>query len=168
MKILENDKLFGKISIVDIVVVLILVVVVANVITTYTKVNKENGNVGNTSSITFEYDIKFEYVRPTTGEILQVGDAVFDKVSGTEIGEITSVVATNSMQQFNSLDGTITQKEIDGKADILITVKTKGSIKNSEYMANDLIRILIGKNIEIKTKYVDVAGTILDIRKLDK
>ena len=168
MKIIKDGKLFGKISIIDILVVVILIFVVIGIIAKYTQVTSGDVGQNNASDIVFEYDIKYEYIRPTTGQILRVGDKIFDKVSGTNIGEITNVLVENAKLNLGQLDGSIYQKEVSGKADITVTVKTTGSIKNNEYMANNLIRILLGKTIETKTKYVDVTGTIIDIRDIEE
>lgn len=156
-------EVLEKISIIDVVIVFALILAIISIFTKYSQIDNATNLIEYNS---FEYDILFEYVRPTTGEMLQVGDKIFDKVSGTNIGEITAVVSNNAKKQFEMLDGTITKKEVDSKADIVITVKTNGSIKNNEYMANNLIRILVGKTIETKTKYVDVTGCILDVRKI--
>lgn len=160
-------KLLKKISIVDVLVVFILIFVVIGVAVKYKNVTNQSNTQANTSSINFEYTVKFENVRSTSGEMLQPGDIVFDMISGTEIGKISTISVTPTVLELETMTGNIVSSEFDARSDIIVTIETKGSIKNSEYMANDLIRILIGKNLEMKTKYVTIAGTITSVKKID-
>lgn len=167
MKMLKNGKILEKISIIDVLVVFILIFVVISVVAKYKSVSSESNTQTNTSSINFEYTVKFENVRSTSGEMLLPGDVVFDKVSGTEIGKIADISIQPTILLIETMTGEVVNREYEDRVDIIVTIETKGSIKNSEYMANDLIRILIGKTLEINTKYVTISGVITDIKKIE-
>ena len=166
MKIKMVKNILGKISIIDIIVVLVLIFVLIAVHDKFKDVSS-NSATSDTAVVNFEYTVKFQNVRSTSGEMLKVGDIVYDKVSGTQIGEISSVSVTPTVLQLETMTGEIINDEFEDRSDIVITVQTTGEIKNGEYMASDLIRILLGKNLGIVTKYVDVSGVINNIKKIE-
>lgn len=164
---MSKIKLLEKISIIDIIVVAALIFVLICVYQKYSEVALNSSVSGVDSGINFEYTVKFQNVRPTSGQMLQVGDVVYDKVSGTQIGKINSVNVTPTRLQLETMTGEVINDDFEERSDIVITVETWGSIKNGEYMACDLIRILLGKNLEMETKYVTISGEIIDIKKME-
>lgn len=154
-----------KISIVDVIVVIALIFVLIAVHDKFKDVSS-NSVVLDTSNISFEYTVKIQNLRPTSGEMLQVGDIVYDKVSGTQIGKISSVSVNDTVLQLETMTGEIINDDFEARIDVLLTIETPGSIKNGEYMAGNLIRILLGKNLELVTKYVQTSGVIIDIKKI--
>ena len=159
-------NIIEKISVVDIIVVFALIIVLIAAYDRFKGV-AENSAISDTAGINFEYTVKFQNVRPTSGEMLKVGDVVYDKVSGTQIGKISSISVSPTVLQLETMSGQIINDEFEERIDILLTVETTGSIKNGEYMASNLIRILLGKNLEIVTKYIDISGVIIDIKKIE-
>lgn len=158
-------NIIEKISIIDIIVVIVFIFILIAVFDKF-KVVSSNSVTLDTADIKFEYIVKFQNVRPTSGEMLKVGDVVYDKVSGTQIGKISSISVGPTLLQLETMTGEIINDEFEERIDILLTVETIGSIKNGEYMASNLIRILLGKNLEIVTKYIDISGVIIDIKKI--
>ena len=157
MKILhENGKIFGKISMVDILVVAIVILLIFGI---YSKFNNDiiptNNNVSNNSNIQeFYFDIQIKNVIPETGSMIKQGDKVYDKTSGTEIGEVIEVKTSSAKVDFQTNEGKIIESEIQGKIDIVVTVKSFGNIKNGKYLANHTIDILAGETRQFETKYV--------------
>lgn len=163
MKFAKNGKIFGKISIIDILVVIVAVLMIKVVY------DKYNYSVNGPSTQTvikqeFEYIAKIKGISSTTIDMLKINDEVYDKTSSTMIGKITEIKHENAKYEFEGNDGKIYIKEYPGKVDVTLTIKTDGTIKEGEYLANNLIRVLIGENKVIKTKYVQVEANIIDIK----
>lgn len=166
MKILhENGKLFGKISMIDIVVVFLIIFLICSVINRYFNdiIPKNNENTINTSQIEFYYDVEIKNVIPEVVDMVQIGDKVYDKTSGTEIGEVVQVSYNEANLDFMTNDGRIIKSELDEKRDINVKVKSKGNIQEGKYKANYTIDILAGENRQFETKYVSFYANIIDV-----
>ena len=164
----KDGKLFGKINIIDLVVLLIVVLVLCVTFLRNKKENvvtEDNTEVA-TSQNSFQYTLKIEYVNEKTGMMFKEGDIVYDATSSTKIGEIVKVDITPALHEFVNDDGTIEQKETPTRIDILLTVKTDGTVKNEEYLAGGLIKILAGENKKIKTKYASCLSSVVSIEKV--
>ena len=158
-------KILEKISVIDIIVVFALIFVLIAAYDRFKDVSS-NSVALDTANINFEYTVNIQNLRPTSGQMLQVGDIVYDKVSGTQIGKISSVTVNEAILQLETMTGEIINDDFEARIDVLLTIETLGSIKNGEYMAGNLIRILLGKNLEMVTKYVQTSGNIIDIKKI--
>ena len=162
MKFAKNGKIFGKISVIDILVVIVAVLMIKVVY------DKYNYSVNGPSTQTvikqeFEYTAKIKKISPKTIDMLKIEDEVYDKTSSTMIGKITDIQYETAKYEFEGNDGKVYLKEYPGKVDVTLKIKTDGTIKDGEYLANNLIRILIGENKVIKTKYVQIEANIIDI-----
>ena len=163
---LKELKLW-KLNILDIAI--ILVIVLMGAIFVYTKFNNNGESsiaVSNNSlSTKFVYDIEIKGISSTSEQMIMVGDDVYDKVSGTCIGKITNIVTMNAKGLIKTVNGNYVLAEMPNKIDVRLTIETDGAVKNGEYLANGLIRILVGNYKEIKTKYLMCSGTIVSIEK---
>lgn len=163
MKFSKNGKLFGKISIIDLLVIIVAVLMLKVV---YDKYNYavNPSETQNVMQQKFEYVVKIRGISSTTIDMLKIEDEVYDKTSSTMIGKIADIKYENAKYEFEGNDGKIYIKEYPGKVDVILTIKTDGTIKDGEYLANGLIRVLIGENKVIKTKYVQVEANVIDIK----
>ena len=64
---------------------------------------------------------------------------------------------------IEDLDGKYIKAEMPNKIDVEITAKTEGKVQNGEYIANGLIRILVGQTKEVKTKYWMASGFVTEV-----
>ena len=111
----------------------------------------------------FSYTIFIEDIANTSEKAFQIGDEVFDKMSGAALGKITDINVSESRQKIDTLDGTIILAGVPDRIDVLLTIGTDGSLKNGEYLANGLTRIMGGSFRSIKTDYIMCSGMIIDI-----
>ncbi len=155
------DKIkIGKLNIVDIIVITLIILCVIFAVIKF--LPESNDNVTEKAN-TFTYIVRVEGISETSEEMIKVGDKLFDKVSNSNIGEIIDVKVEPSKVIFEDTDGTISRVEMPTKIDLELKVETKGQVKNGEYIANGLIRILVGQTKEIKTKYWMASGIVTDI-----
>ena len=160
MKIAKNGKIFGKISIVDILVVIVAVVLLKGVYDKYTNVTGTGTSQVQTK---FKYTALIKNVSETTVDMIKAGDEIYDKVSNTMIGKVVSINSKTAQVEFEANDGNIYIKDYPGKVDIELEIETEGTIKDGEYLANNLVRVLIGENKNIKSKYINVEANIMSI-----
>ena len=95
--------------------------------------------------------------------MIKVGDELFDKVSNSKIGIITNLKVEPAVGVIEGIEGTIIQAEMPNKIDVDITVETEGKMQNGEYVANGLIRILVGQTKQVKTKYWMASGFVTEV-----
>lgn len=162
MKIINDGKLFGKLNIIDVILLIIILVILVGIVIKLT--DKDVASSITNPSDVFEYTMQIKNVRYTTPNVLKVGDVVYDKVSGKEIGKIVNVISQIAQIDMELFNGSIEKREIENKVDIVLSIETNGTIKNNEYLANGLIKILKGSNLVIHTKYLEVMGVITDIK----
>lgn len=162
-----NEIKIWKFNVMDIMLALIIVIFVGMFAST--KLNSSDDNTvatGNNNVVNkFTYTISVEGLSVTSKDMLKEGDEVYDKVSGTYIGRIVKLEISDAKGLLESKNGEIILVNIPGKIDAKITIETEGVIKNGEYLANGLIRIMVGNLKEIKTKYLMCFGTVSAINR---
>ena len=152
---LKNIKI-GKLNILDIVIILVIAVFIG--VFAFSKINSSDNNAvatGNSSvNSKFTYTISVKGISETGKDVIKIGDEVYDKVSSTYIGKIVDLNITEAKGVLEKDNGEMLVKNIPGKIDIDLKIETDGTIKNGDYLANGLIRVLVGNFKEIKTKYI--------------
>lgn len=163
---LKEIKL-GKLNLLDITLVLVIVIFVGVFAVTHLK-GSEDGTItaGNNSvNTTFTYTISVNGLSDTSREMIRSGDEVYDKVSNTYIGKIVGVDIKEAQGALEKDNGEVVLASMPGKIDVDLKVETNGTVKNGDYLANGLIRIMVGNFKEIKTKYIMFSGTVSSIEK---
>lgn len=162
-----NEIKFGKLNLLDIMIVLIIVIFVGVFAVTHLNTS-EDGTVAtgnNSASTKFTYTISVSGLSDTSRDMIRSGDEVYDKVSNTNIGKIVRVDIKEAQGTLEKDNGEIILAPMPGKIDVDLTVETDGAIKNGDYLANGLIRIMVGNFKEIKTKYIMFSGTVSSIER---
>ncbi|MBO5179151.1 MAG: DUF4330 family protein [Clostridia bacterium] len=156
------DKIkIGKLNLLDIIIILLLILCVAFAVFKF--MPKKNVANGEEQSNSFSYTIRVEGISNTSADMIKVGDNIYDKVTNTQIGTITDLKIESALALIEDLDGKYIKSEMPGKIDVDITVETDGKVQNGEYIANGLIRILVGQTKEVKTKYWMATGFVTQV-----
>lgn len=159
MSLYKNGKIFGKINIIDFFVIIVVLILIAFLVIRY--IEPSEIKIGEQiSSNKFKYTIYVEWVTNTSKDMIQEGDNIYDKISGTYIGKIVEIEVNPCEIEFATLDGNILMREVPEKIDINLTIEVDGTVKNGEYLASNIIRILVGESKQIKTKYWMAMGRI--------
>lgn len=158
-----------KLNILDIMIILAVTIFVGVFALTHIQAGEEGSVVvGNSNTVTkFTYTISIANVAKTSEEMLEIGDEVYDKVSNTYIGKIVEIEASQAVGLIELENGEVIDAVMPGRADLKLKIETEGNIKNGEYLANGLIRIMVGNFREIKTKYLMCSGTISSIDRVE-
>lgn len=156
------DKIkIGKLNLLDIIIILLLILCVIFVVFKF--IPDSNTTSGEEKNNIFSYIIRVEGISNTSADMLKVGDDIYDKVTNTQIGKITDLNIQPAKGTIEGTDGKIIKAEMPNKIDVDITVKTDGKVQNGEYIANNLIRILVGQTKEVKTKYWMATGFVTQV-----
>ena len=157
-----NDIKLGKLNILDIIIIGVIVVFIAILGIGYIKNNNndEISAVNSNSNTTFKYSILIEGISQTSETMFKVGDEVYDRVSNVSIGKISNIEIREAKGLLDKLNGERVRSTIPGKIDVTLEIEAPGAIKNGEYLANSLIRIMVGNQKQIKTKYIMCMGTV--------
>lgn len=156
----------GKLNVLDMAILFVVFVFLVLFISHKTFTNDNTIEAG-TSSVgsKFTYEITIEALSNTSKDMLRIDDEVYDKVSNTYIGKISELEIVNAKGLLETANGELILTELPNKIDVKMKVETEGTIKNGEYLANGLIRIMVGNQKQIKTKYLMCMGTISSIEK---
>ncbi len=159
-KILENGRLFGKVSLVDLFVVVLVIGLALMVYFRFTagqdSVNVSNGD----DKITFE--MKITPVRHYSADMLHVGDKVY-VAKGECIGQITDIRTEQATDLYSTLDGRIVRMPIEDKLCVYLTVEGTGRYMNDAYFLTDTLELRIYDFIYVYTKEVNTSGTVVSI-----
>ena len=156
----------GNLNVLDIAIVFV-VIVFAILFVGHQNTDSENSITAGSSNVSskFVYEISIESLSNTSTEMLRVGDEVYDKISNTYIGKISELEIVEAQGLLETASGEVIRATVPGKIDVKMKVETEGTMKNGEYLANGLIRIMVGNQKQIKTKYLMCMGTISAIEK---
>jgi len=157
----------GKLNVFDMAIILVVVVFAVIFVGVHSNNMDENSVTAGSNSVAnkFSYTILVEGLSDTSAEMLQIGDDVYDKISNTYIGKISKLEIEEAQGLLEKENGEVIRATLPGKIDVRMTIETDGTIKNGEYLANGLIRIMVGNQKQIKTKYLMCMGTIASIEK---
>lgn len=160
-----NEVKIGKLNVLDLGIILIVLAFVGVFVSQKIEASEVNSvEAGNTNvSSQFTYTILVEGLSDTSSEMIKVGDDVYDRISNTYIGKIKELEITPAQGLLEKTNGEMIRSTVPGKIDIRMKVETEGTIRNGEYLANGLIRIMVGNLKEIKTKYLMCSGTIVEM-----
>jgi len=160
MKILdEKGKLFGIINIIDLFVLLLVLVIVAGGIWFVSRNdNKATGPVE-----AYLVTIKCAELDEKVAGYLHAGDRLYYGSGFTDI-EIISVRTEPAKIDVVHDDGTITVTTHPEKKDIYVTVKVNSKPDDPMLWIGQL-HATVGKELVLKTQYVEVPGVITDIVK---
>lgn len=162
-----KEMKIGKLNILDLAIILIIIIFIGIFILNKISNSTSDGtNITNSNvTTTFSYTFLIESLSETSKDMLKIGDDVYDKVSNVCIGKITNLEIANAKDFIEKNNGEIVEAEIPTKIDVKLTIETNGEIRNGEYLANNLIRIMVGNIKQIKTKYLMCSGTVIGIEK---
>lgn len=156
----QKGKLFGKISIIDLLILAFVIVAVAATaykfhFSAHKDVNTANGQI--------VYTLKVQGVRDFTANQLAVGDAVYDKESNKEIGEITQIRKEDAEEFVNMADGTFVMQNIPNKYDLYLTIESDARITDEGYFANGTKQIGAYSNLNVYTQKAEVNARVQDV-----
>lgn len=113
----------------------------------------------------FTYYVTINDIAETSKKAIKAGDEVYDKSSGAYLGKIVDAEFTPCMRQLDTHKGEIIEAEVPDRIDVVLKITVEGQIKNGEYLANGITRIIAGGFRTLKTDYVMFSGMITDIEK---
>lgn len=156
---MEKKKRF-KFNIIDVAVLLVVFLVIwgASI-----KFNKYNVKTDESSEGTILYTIDITNVRNYSLEAYQSGDAVYDSLTGVNIGTIQKIESADAVSYENREDGELVKVVNPYKKDIVLYIETPGTIENNAYYANKSIELKVNSQKAIETKYVKTTGIISNI-----
>ena len=155
-----------KINIVDIAAIALILAVGITIKMRFQKYNMMDDTQAQMSQI--QYTMKFSNIRQFTADAFQIGDTVFDKQTGVEIGKIVAKEQQPNISLVGLIDGQIAKSEVPNKSDLILTIESDAIINDSGYYANKTIEIKVGSEKIIETLYAKSEGRILSLVKIQE
>ena len=154
----KNKKI--KFNIVDL---LVLIMIVGVVLSASVKFNKYNAKTEESSETTLKYTIDVNNVRDYYLDAYQIGDVVYDSLTGVNIGTISEIDSTDAITYENSENGKVVKVTNPYRKDIVLHLETPGTIESNAYYANKSIELKVNSQKAIETKYIKTTGIISNI-----
>lgn len=155
-----SKKGFFKINIVDLLVVLVVIILI---IAASVKFSKYNTKTEESSETTILYTMNVLNVREYSAEAYKSGDAVYDSLTGVNIGIIKDVTQAEAVTYEITEDGGLSKITNPYRRDLVLYIETPGSVENNAYYANKSIELKVNSQKAIETKYAKTTGTISSI-----
>lgn len=153
---MSSEKKF-KLNIVDLFVVIVVILVLVGA---YLKFSKFNNKTNSSSSTTISYSININNVRNYSLEAYEIGDNVYDSLTGVNIGKITAVSEVDATNYEVGTNGESVKVVNPYRKDVVLTVETPGTIEENAYYANKSIELKVNSQKAIETKYAKTTGII--------
>ena len=165
MKIDENGKINGKVSIIDIFAIAIVLVAVIGISLRFVALQIKEAKEGK-KAVTLSYVVEIEGVRHYTVDALEKRGDVIDISQKKVLGKVVDVKSKNQkVEQFLN-DGTIVDSEIPDKYVAHVTILSDAVESNKGYYLKNDSELSVGANISIATKYVNSSGRVISIKKV--
>lgn len=146
-----------KINIVDVCVILVIILLVIGAVLKFGKYNSKSDD---TVYTTIEYQINIENIRNYTADAFQIGDNVYDSLSGVMIGKITNIERKGAENNGSLVSGEIVKVKDPNRMNVILTIETPGTVETDAYYANKSIELKINSSKVIETRYVKTTGVI--------
>ncbi len=156
----EKGKLFGKMNVVDLVMLIGVVALLAGSMYKLTVDSPISYSPVGTST-TVQYVVKIEGVRNL--DMIREGDILYDKESNGALGTIIDVTTEPAKDRLYMTDGEIVVVDLDERVNFLLTLETDGFINDRRTYANSNYEIVIGSKKSYYTKYIEIAGTAIEV-----
>lgn len=165
MKIDENGKVNGKISIIDIFAIAIVLVAVIGISLRFVTLQIKEAKEGK-RPVTLSYVVEIEGVRIYTVEALEKRGDVIDIDQKKVLGKVVDVESNNQKIEHFLNDGTIVDSEIPDKYVARVTILSDAVESNKGYYLKNDSELSVGANISLATKYVNSSGRVISIKKV--
>ncbi|AGC69406.1 hypothetical protein Cst_c24460 [Thermoclostridium stercorarium subsp. stercorarium DSM 8532] len=163
MKVLdEKGRLFGIINIIDLFVLVVLVVIVAGGIWLVSRQSETDTGPVESYYVT----IKCPELDGSIADYLHVGDRLYYANGFTDV-VITDVSVEPAKIDVMLDDGTITVSTHPEKKDIYVTVKVNSKPDDPMLWIGQL-HATVGKELVLKTQYVEIPGVITSVVKQEQ
>ncbi len=161
---LEKNKKRFKLNIVDFVVIFVILTLI---FAAFVKFKKYNVKTEDSVQKNILYDVLIYGVREYTANAYQIGDMVFDSLTGLNIGSVKNIEVTDAVSYETSEKGELVKVINPYKKDVVLTIETEGTVESDAYYANKSIELKVNSQKEIETKYAKTYGTISNINVVD-
>ena len=166
MKVIDqNERRFGKISVIDLLVVAVVIVLAAAL--HFKSGQTHTGITVTEQPITFQ--LRVRGVRGYVVDAIRVGDGLYDQnysSGGRALGEITDIQVERdpgtTMAYLN--DGTVALIDTDDTVDLLITVEGQGLLNGKSYSVNRVYDLAVNSARAYYTRTSQFTGTVASIR----
>ena len=161
MKIIEDKKLFGKISIFD---VIILLIAIAVLVFAYNYLYSSSSiKVGNTY-FTTSFQIRLDNLPVGTNEQINENDLIYDNETNVYIGKVTDV----ETQQYKRIIGDYENEKyveaiVPERETIILTVETSVYDAQSDLITENNYYIKVGKDLYLRGPAYAGGGYIIHI-----
>jgi|GEM_PF-3489450 len=142
---------------------LIIVAVIIVAVGVFWRMTGQVQSATSTSS-TFTYTVEVKEVRQMTVDAMQKSVGMKfnmnDKARTDDMGTLQSVAVNPAMRPLSKANGDTVAAEVPDRYDMILTFQLNGQVNDLGYYTPQLSNIGAGASVIIRSKYVQVNGTI--------
>ena len=158
----KKGKLFGLINAIDLCIIVVVVVLIAGAVYKFKFMDKTS-NTAAMQNVT--YTVKIEKIRNYVFDNVEVGDELFDKTSGNDIGKIVKVDSEQATENIQLNNGTYIKGNVENRINVILTVEAPAVKNSSGTFVNRTYELLVGSQKKFMTKYFECDGYINSIEQ---
>lgn len=156
----KKGRLFGVISLIDVAVILAVILIVAGV---YFKFFASDSKATASKTVDVPGEITIYAIDNEYLDNLKVGDIIYSKESGAEIGTITNISVSDAMVMTQQEDGSFEKINKPGFSDVKMEVTLPCSESDGRYYASRTFEVSENLTAAMDTKYLLFSGTVTEI-----
>ncbi len=145
--------------------VILTILAIAAIAMAVANVVRANPSIVSGGDKDINYTIQVSEVLDALTDNVKVGDKLYDDKSGQLLGEVTAISCTQSQKKGYDKNGSEVLTPIDGKSDMLITLKVSVWAENGA-LNIDGFRISVGMEISCHSPNISVTGVCTSITEI--
>ena len=150
-----------KFNLIDVLVVCMVIFMIFAIRQRFKNYHRVDDDTATQNQMT--YEMRFSSVRNFTLDAFEVGDSVYDSLTGVEIGKIIDKKVENATTHVNLNDGSVVKTDLEGRYDLILQLETSGIINDSGYYASNTVELKVGSEKKVETFYAKSTGRIVSI-----
>lgn len=149
MKVIENNKLFGKINLIDILL-LIVVIILASVVYNVAFKSETTVNLG-AKYYTTQYIVKMDDLPIGASDYLKIGADVYDNETNVFVGKLTDFESGDYiMIKANRELNEFVETKIPNRETVYATIEVDVSDQGSDLITSNNYFVKVGKYMSIR------------------
>ncbi len=161
MKIIENKKLFGKVSIFDVIIILIGITVV---IFAYRYLYASNTGKASNNYINTKFKVKLDNLPIGTSEHITIGDQIYDNETNVYVGKVIEFEVKEYKKIIENYDeNKYVESTVPNRETIILTLETSVQDAQTDLITANNYYIKVGKELYVRGSSYAGGGYIIQI-----
>jgi hypothetical protein len=158
----NDNKKTVRFNIVDVLIIIAVIAIACAFL--FRNINTDKLNLSS-NKIKLEYELKVSSLQENSGEMLKVGEQLYNRNTDKPCGKITKIDVTPAELYVPLITGEIVKRYTPKRIDMRITVSTEGVVNDTGYYIDGYTFMAPSKELHVFTPKIDFIGVVQRIIK---